>query len=100
MPDEVKASVDEHLTVFRMLFEQTVKARDGTHRWKEVLVDHEQPEKVVLQVRNRRDFSTLNQGDPLGRIREVSLFCLKVHESRAFRPDSYLGKRDINPNTS
>ena len=44
---KIEGDIDEYLAVFKALFEKIMKARDGTHKWSEVLKDRDQLRKVA-----------------------------------------------------
>ena len=91
-----RALVKHRLTFFKADFERMMKKRGGARKWSEVVVFGDRLKQAVLFVRNHDDFDTLNHGDSLGKIREISLLCLKMHELKPFHLDNYFGKRDIN----
>ena len=89
---KIESDIDEYLAVFERLFEKIMKAVGGTHKWSEVLKDHDQLRKVARSMRKRRKFKR----GRVGQIERISLFCSKIDESRPFHLENYTDERDIN----
>ena len=58
---KAKVNIDEYLAVFRRLFEQTVKAKGGIHKWEDVFVDEKQLENAISDALGRHDYVSFSK---------------------------------------